>query len=100
MIIKQIIPLNGHIYVEPVERKQLLVADTGRLENFGKVIAISEPKEFDINGQPICDVKVGDYVAFEMWDIKDLSTNDKKYFLIKAEEVICKLNMQEDELVA
>lgn len=95
MIIKQIIPLNGHIYVEPVEKKQLLVADTGRLENFGKVIAVSNSMMEQDYG-----VKVGDYVAFEMWDIKDLSTNDKKYYLIKAEEVICKLEMQEEGVVA
>lgn len=93
MHITNIIPLNGHIYVEPVQKQQVLVSDSGRLETFGKIIAL--PVDYPTD---IC-LKVGDYVAFELWDIKDLSTNEKKYYMVRANELICKLELSEEGMV-
>jgi len=107
MEIEQIIPLNGHVYIEPVERKQVLVSDSAHLETFGKVVAVADDLTVvsDATSIGICsvkqpDIKVGDYVAFEMWDVKDISTADKKYFLIKADEIICKVTVREEGLAA
>lgn len=101
MKIEEIIPLNGHLYIEPVEKKQILVADTGRLETFGKVIAMANDLQKFVTQDVVggtytthgTDIQIGDYVAFELWDVKDISTNEKKYYLIRAEEIICKVRM-------
>lgn len=86
MKINKIIPLNGHLYIEPVAKHQVLVSDIGRLETFGKVIAIPEDES---------EIQVGDYVAFELWDVKDVSQGDKKYYMVKAYEIICKVEFND-----
>ncbi len=82
----KLIPYSDYLCLEPVERKQVLVAETGNLQTFGKVIAV---------GKEVVDTVVGDYVAFELWDLRDFTVNDKKYYFVKEQEAICKIPVSE-----
>lgn len=86
-----IVPYSDYMLIEPVEKTQVLVSDTGSLQTFGKVVAI---------GKEVSETKVGDHVAFELWDLKDFSINDKKNYFVKESEVICKLTLQEEGMAA
>lgn len=80
----KIIPYTNYLCIQPVERKQVLIADSGTLQTFGKVIAVGEQVE---------KTKVDDIVAFEMWDLKDIVIDDQKHYFIKEDQAICKLEL-------
>lgn len=77
--------------LQPIEKEQVLVSDTGNLQTFGKVLAI---------GKDVTDTNVGDLVAFELWDLRDFSINDTKNYFIKESESICKIYLQEEPMAA
>ncbi len=81
----EITPYFTYVLVEPVEKKQVLVSDTARLETYAKVVAI---------GPDVTQTKVGDYVAFEMWDVKDCSINGTKLYTVAEERLILKVPVQ------
>lgn len=80
----KIIPYNDYLCLEPVAKQQILVADAGSLQTFGKVIAI---------GKDVVDTKVGDMMAFELWDLRDFEIEGKKYYFVKEQDAICKIEM-------
>ncbi len=82
MDISQAQPYFEYVLIEPIEKKQVLVADTAKLETFGKVVSV---------GPEVQHTKVGDYVAFELWDVKDCSVNDKKLYTVQESRLIIKL---------
>lgn len=86
-----IIPYEDYLCVQPVAKKQVLVSDSGNLQTFGKVLS---------TGEEVKHTKVGDYVAFELWDLKDFSINEEKYYFVKECEVICKVILPEAGVVA
>lgn len=77
-------PYQDYLLIEPVEKKQVLVAETGKLETFGKVIN---------KGKGVVETKIGDYVAFELWDVKDCSINGKKLYAVPESRLILKIPM-------
>lgn len=79
-------PYTDYLCLEPVEKKDGPVADTGNLQTFGKVIAI---------GPNVTSTKVGDYVAFELWDLKDFTIDEKKYYFVREAEAICLIQVPE-----
>ena len=79
-----IIPYTDYLFIEPEEKKQILVAETGNLQTVGKVIAI---------GKDVVDTKIGDIVVFEIWDLKDFAYNDKKYYCVAESQAICKIEV-------
>lgn len=81
---EEVIPYFEYVLIEPVEKKQILVAENAKLETYGKVVAI---------GPEVTHTKVGDYVAFELWDVKDCSLNAKKLYTVKESQLILKIPM-------
>ncbi len=79
---KDLIPYTNYLCLEPVKVEQVLVGDTGSLQTFGKVLAV---------GADVEHTEVGDYVAFELWDLKDFSKDEKKYYFVQEDKAICKL---------
>jgi len=75
-------PYFEYVLLEPVEKKQILVSDTSKLETYGKVVAV---------GPEVTNTAVGDYVAFELWDVKDCSINDKKLYTVQESRLILKI---------
>lgn len=81
-----ITPYTNYLCLEPVEKKQILIAETGNLQTFGKVIAI---------GNQVVDTKIGEYVAFELWDLKDFTIDDKKYYFVAEDQAVCKFTLSQ-----
>lgn len=75
-------PYFEYVLVEPVMKEDIVLADTGKLETFGKVVAV---------GPEVTNTKIGDYVAFELWDIKDCSINAKKLYSVQESRLILKI---------
>lgn len=84
-----VVPYFEYVLVEPVAKKQVLVKDTDRLETYGKVVAI---------GKDVTDTKIGEYVAFELWDVKDCSINGKKLYSVSEARLILKIPVSYIEL--
>ena len=78
----EIKPYTDYLFIEPEEKKQILVAETGNLQTVGKVIAVSPE---------VIDTKIGDVVVFEIWDLKDFGYNEKKYYCVAENKAICKI---------
>jgi len=78
------IPYTDYLYIKPCERKQILVSDTGRLETYGEVLAI---------GDEVRNTKVGDFVAFELWDKAEFQVGEETYHFVKEKDAICKLDL-------
>ena len=77
-------PYADEVCVEPVVKKKILVADTANFQTYGKVLAVG----------PDCkSTKVGDYVAFEIWDNRPVPINDKNYHFISEAKLFCKIPM-------
>lgn len=79
------LPYFEYVLIEPVEKKQIIIAEKAKLETFGKVVAIGPDVSSNTN--------IGDYVAFEMWDVKDCSINEKKLYLVQESRLILKIPM-------
>lgn len=77
-----LIPYSNELCIEPVEKKQVLVSDQGNLQTYGKVLA---------TGDEVEKTKVGEYVAFEIWDDRAIDINDKRYHFIKEDKAICRI---------
>lgn len=77
-----LIPYTNELCIEPVKKEQILVSDQGNLQTYGEVIAA---------GPEVENTKVGDYVAFEIWDDRAIDINDKRYHFIKEDKAITKI---------
>lgn len=73
------------LYIEPIESKQIV---GNALKTIGKVLAIGE--DLKIQAKPF--IKVGDYVAFELWDKPEFQLKDGKMaHFVREKDVICKV---------
>lgn len=77
-----LIPYTNELCIEPVKKEQLIVTDTGNLQTYGKVLA---------TGDEVLKTKVGDYIAFEVWDDRTVDIHDKRYHFVKEDKAICKI---------
>lgn len=84
LIQSEIIPYGEYLYVEPVEKGQVLVSERATLQTYGKVLEI---------GDEVKRTGVGDVVAFELWDLCNFSLDGKEKYFVKESNVICKLKM-------
>jgi co-chaperonin GroES (HSP10) len=69
-----IVPFGDQILVRPVARKQVLVADTGTLSEYGEVVAV---------GEDVKKIKVGDKIGFSVFGIENLDIEGEKHFFIR-----------------
>lgn len=77
------IPYTNYLYINPVEKKQVLVSDKNQLQTYGEVLAI---------GQDVKNTNVGDFVAFELWDKPEFEMSDGKVcHFVKETDVVCKI---------
>lgn len=70
-------PFGRRILVKPTEKQQVLVADDGMLNEYGKVIAI---------GDEVKKIKVGDKIGFSVFGVEKLVIDDEKYYFIKEDD--------------
>lgn len=66
-------PYGRNMWIEPVVKSQVLVADKVSLCEYGEVMAI---------GKDVKDTKVGDMVGFKVWGVTELEVDGKKYFFV------------------
>lgn len=66
-------PFRNNVLVEPVVKKQILVADKASLCEYGIVKAI---------GEEVKTIKVGDKIGFLVWGIQELDVDGTKYFFV------------------
>jgi len=86
--IRHIKPFGRNILIKPAERKQVLVADTGSLCEYGEVIAVGDKVE---------TIQVGQKLGFVVWGIQKLDVDGAIYYFIpETSEYI--LGFIEDEL--
>lgn len=75
------IPYGDYLYVNPVEKKSALGSVS--LQTIGQILAI---------GETASKTKVGEYVAFELWDKPEFQTlNGKTCHFVRESDVICKV---------
>lgn len=77
-------PYSDFLYIEPMEKSSIIVSSQRRLQTFGKVLEI---------GNQVTETKIGDIVAFELWDKPEFEMNDVTYHFIREKDVICKLEL-------
>lgn len=73
----QIKPFGKRILVKPEEKKQVLVADDGMLNEYGVVVAV---------GDGVQHIKVGDKVGFSVFGVEKLVIGEEKYYFIKEDD--------------
>lgn len=79
-------PYTDYLYIKPVEKKQTLVTQRRSLFEVGEVVVV---------GPEAKNTKVGDYVAYEHWDMPDIEGMDGNlYCFIREKDAICKLVVQ------
>ena len=84
-----IIPVNGHILVEPVVFDQFMATNKETYEEVGVVVELDK----DI---PVTLIRKGDKVFFDSWMIAKYPKNDKEdYWLVKWEDVRAIQNAQD-----
>lgn len=72
-----IIPFGKRILVKPEEKKQVLVADDGMLNEYGEVVAV---------GNEVKQVKVGDKVGFSVFGVEKLVIGEEKFYFVKEDD--------------
>lgn len=85
----KIIPLESYCLIEPLERKKtasgFVLPDNMKKERvIGKVIEVSE----------FCKavLSIGDKVVYKEWGTNNFDWEGKKYYLIKLEDILAKLD--------
>lgn len=83
---------NGYnMLVQPIERKQILVGDTGSKCEYGKVIDV---------GENVKNAKIGDTIGHTIWGVRSLDVQDsnekegfKRYYFVPDDErfFLCKI---------
>ena len=77
------IPYSDYIYLQPVKENSIFSQNEGTLYTFGEVLAI---------GEDVKKAKVGDFIAFELWDKPEFQrlTGETCHF-VREKDVICKI---------
>ncbi len=78
----EVTPYFEYVIIEPLEKTKIILSEGSKLETYGKVVA---------TGPDVSQTKVGDYVAFELWDVKDCSINGKKLYSVQESRLILKI---------
>jgi co-chaperonin GroES (HSP10) len=73
-------PYTDYLYIKPVEKAQVLVSDNKSLQTYGEVFAV---------GPDVADTKVGNIVAFELWDKPEFEMNGETYHFVRQRDIIC-----------
>lgn len=84
-------PYGDFLYIEPLENKQVL---GNALKTIGKVLAKGpDCRHYVPQEGPVVDfTKVGDYVAFELWDKPEFTLKDgKTCHFVREKDLICRL---------
>ena len=77
------IPFTDYIYLKPVKKQKILVNEQSTLYTFGEVLAI---------GDEVKHTKVGEYVAFELWDKPEFELlNGEVCHFVREKDAVCKL---------
>lgn len=89
--LNKIEPLNNYVAVDLSEEKKktvskFVISDTAKEKpNHGKVIAISKSLKD-------CNLLVGDMVYFPAYLVVETTIEDKKFAMVKYEDIACKIN--------
>jgi len=92
----KIIPLGSRVLVEPMEKLSKQKTDSGIFipENTngekseeGRVVALGEGSLIEGKLVPLT-VKIGDKVIFSKYSYEELNIDEKKYFLVKEENIL------------
>ena len=93
----QIQPLSDHIFVEPLNEDKtskggiLIPATAEEKPITGKVIAIGPGKITDEGKKIPLTLKVGDKVLFTKYSPNEVKIDDKKYLVIREDDVLAVL---------
>lgn len=74
-----IIPVNGHLVIEPVSHETFMASSQETYQEVGVVVAI-DPSFVNALGQYDHFPKVGDKVFFDSWMAAKYPKNDKEYY--------------------
>lgn len=84
-----LIPVNGHIIIEPVVHEEFMASERNTYEEVGVVVGVTKGMELipsDYSG-----IKIGDKVFFDSWLAAKYPKTDGKpdefYWLVKWEDV-------------
>lgn len=73
-------PFGTNILVKPVEKKTVLLQDTGSLCEYGEVLAV---------GDEVKKIKVGQSIGFLIWGVNSLEIDGvKSYFINESSDFI------------
>ena len=86
-------PLNDYVLLEKAsgEKKvgSIILTSEKKTANLGTIVALGEGKKDDKGvNHPIEGLKAGDKVVYREYSGTDYEENDKKYLLIKAEDIL------------
>ncbi len=90
----QINPLSDHIFVEPLNKEKtsksgiLIPATAEEKPILGKVIAVGPGRTTDEGKLIPLKVKVGDEVLFTKYSPNEIEIEDKKYLVIREDDVL------------
>lgn len=68
-------PYHDKIVIKPIEKKNIIQTESGKLQERGEVIAVGVDVDF---------VKVGDHLFFDSWGCSKTAPNDEgeEYYLV------------------
>lgn len=66
-------PFGNYILIKPVQRKQVLVSDSGMFCEYGEVLAI---------GEDCKKVNIGDILGFLVWGVQKLEVEGETHYFI------------------
>lgn len=69
----QIKPFGKYVYVKPVEKKTVLVSDTGMLCEYGEIIDV---------GSEVKLLKKGQTIGFLAWGVKHLEIDEVRHYFV------------------
>lgn len=62
-----------YLYIKPVEKKSVLLSDTGKLCEYGEILDV---------GSEVKLLKKGQVVGFLAWGVKELEMDDVKHYFV------------------
>lgn len=82
-----LIPVNGHLLIEPVKHESFMASQKGIYEEIGIVVAVASGINDTVGVSPLL-VKPTDRVFFDSWLAAKFPKNDNEfYWLVKWEDV-------------
>lgn len=99
MTIKEVIPLNDRVLLEPIEINKkygsIFVSDVGKeAPEFGKVIAIGDGRMSEYGTFVPVNVEVGDIVAVPRIGTLRLLIDQKEYYIAQDREILAKITIE------